>query len=185
MMFLPNNLFDAIILPGEHVCAPRTTRITSHRMDLHGVRRPGSTEAARAPPLCAETGLPDAVSQTRRSPVTSVRPRSSVWTCTPVAEVSVQLRFARNDIFLRLDATPFVVPDLVPARQVFVLAAGCHTMTGDGSYQIPVQRYIIAGGLVHIVLVIPTAISSHDLGISEDRCELGLRLFSMTFKVVA
>ena len=46
------------------------------------------------------------------------------WTSAPVAELDIQLPFARQDVFVELEAAPFVIPDVVSTQNVFVFIGG-------------------------------------------------------------
>jgi hypothetical protein len=46
------------------------------------------------------------------------------WTSAPVAELDTQLPFARSDVVMELDATPFVMPDMVSVQTVFIFVGG-------------------------------------------------------------
>lgn len=108
------------------------------------------------------------------------------WTVAPVAELDIQLPFARQDVVLELEATPFLVPELVLAQNVFIflggLFVGYYTLKGHAVRTFPVNRSVVSGRATRLALVIPTATSPHALELSEDLRELGIYLTSITFK---
>lgn len=107
------------------------------------------------------------------------------WTCAPVAELDIPLPFARQDVFLQVEASPFLVPEIVSIQNVFVflsgLFAGFYALTGHTMRQFPVNRSVISGRTTRLALVIPTAVSPSKLRMSEDLRELGICLSSITF----
>jgi hypothetical protein len=111
---------------------------------------------------------------------------SQSWTCAPVAELDVQLPFARQDVTVELDASPFLVPDFVSAQNVFIylggLFVGFYILRGHMIRSFPVNRSVVSGRATRLALVIPTAISPNALHMSEDLRELGIYLSTITFK---
>ena len=111
------------------------------------------------------------------------------WTCLPVAEVDIQLPFARQDVVIQIEASPFLVPNAVSAQKVFIflggLFVGYYTLTGHTTRTFPVSRSVVSGRAARLSLVIPTAASPKELGLSEDLRELGIYLTSIVFKTVA
>lgn len=111
------------------------------------------------------------------------------WTNAPMAELDIQLPFARQDILVEIDATPFLIPESVPAQKIFVfiggLFVGYYTLTGHEVKAFPINRSVISGRAVRMSLVIPTATSPRTLFLSEDMRELGIYLTSITFKATS
>ena len=111
---------------------------------------------------------------------------SQSWTSAPVAELDIQLPFARQDVIFELDATPFIIPDIVSAQKVFIFVGGmfvgyCALKSHDVR-TFPVNRNVISGRAARLSLVIPTATSPSSLRIGEDMRELGICLNSIAFK---
>jgi hypothetical protein len=108
------------------------------------------------------------------------------WTLGPVAEMDIQLPFARQDVVVQLEASPFLVPDHIPAQNVFIylggLFVGYYTLKGHTIRQFPVNRSVVSGRATRLALVIPTATSPHALNLSSDLRELGIYLASITFR---
>lgn len=108
------------------------------------------------------------------------------WTSAPVAEMDIQLPFARQDVVVELTASPFLVPDVIPAQNVFIflggLFVGFYILKGHMTRSFPVNRSVVSGRATRLSLVIPTAVSPHALRMSEDLRELGIYLTSITFK---
>ncbi len=111
---------------------------------------------------------------------------SQSWTYAPTAEMDVQLPFARQDVMVEVEATPFLVPDVVSAQNVFIFLGGLfvayYTLRGHIVRSFPVNRSVISGRATRLSLVIPTAVSPKALDMSEDLRELGIYLTSITFK---
>ncbi len=108
------------------------------------------------------------------------------WTVAPVAELDVQLPFARQDVVVELEASPFLVPDKILAQNVFIylggLFVGFYKLKGHAIRAFPVNRSVVSGRATRLSLVIPTATSPSALDLSEDLRELGIYLTSITFK---
>jgi hypothetical protein len=110
---------------------------------------------------------------------------NQAWTDAPVAELDIQLPFARQDVVFELDATPFIIPDLVTAQKVFIFVGGM--FVGYCAFKehevrtFPVNRNVISGRAARLSLVIPTATSPISLRIGEDLRELGICLNSISF----
>jgi len=108
------------------------------------------------------------------------------WTVLPVAEMDVQLPFARQDVSIELEASPFLVEGRVLFQNVFIflggLFVGFYVLRGHGLRSFPVNRSVVSGRSTRLALVIPTAVSPNVLGLSEDQRELGMFLGSITFK---
>jgi hypothetical protein len=108
------------------------------------------------------------------------------WTCLPTAEMDIQLPFARQDVEIQVEASPFLVPDAITAQNVFIfmggLFVGFFTLTGHAVREFPVNRNVVSGRATRLCLVIPTARSPKALDMSEDLRELGIYLTSITFK---
>jgi hypothetical protein len=108
------------------------------------------------------------------------------WTSAPVAELNIQLPFVREDILVQLEASPFVIPDIVSAQQVFIFMGGLFigycTLRGHEVRTFSVNRSVISARPTRMSLVIPTATSPNALFLSEDMRELGIYLHSIVFK---
>jgi hypothetical protein len=108
------------------------------------------------------------------------------WTYAPTAELDVQLPFARQDVMVQLEASPFLVPDFVLFQNVFIflggLFVGFDTLRGHAIRSFPVNRSVVSGRATRLSLVIPTATSPRALNMSEDLRQLGIYLTSITFK---
>jgi hypothetical protein len=108
------------------------------------------------------------------------------WTCAPTAELDIQLPFARQDVMVQLVASPFLVPDIIFAQDVFIflggLFVGFYTLTGHSIRSFPVNRSVVSGRATRLSLAIPTAASPKALELSEDLRQLGIYLTSITFK---
>jgi hypothetical protein len=110
------------------------------------------------------------------------------WTLGPVADVDIQLPFARQDVEVRLEASPFVVPKLLMAQNVFVflggLFVGYYTLKGHMVRSFPVNRSVVSGRATRLSLVLPNATSPRTMDLNEDLRELGIYLSSITFKTM-
>lgn len=110
------------------------------------------------------------------------------WTRAPVAELDVQLPFARQDVEVELNASPFLVPNVLPVQNVFIflggLFVGYHTLATHVIRSFPVNRGVVSGRSTRLSMVIPTAASPQALGLSEDLRQLGIYLTSITFKTM-
>ena len=108
------------------------------------------------------------------------------WTSAPVAELDIQLPFARQDILVQLDASPYLIPDAISAQQVFMFVGGFFvgycTLRGHEVKTFPVNRSVVSGKLTRMSLIIPNATSPSSLYLSEDMRELGIYLNSIVFK---
>jgi hypothetical protein len=108
------------------------------------------------------------------------------WTIAPLAELDVQLPFARQDVLIQLDASPFTVVDVISVQNVFIylggLFVGFINFTGHAIRSFPVNRSVVSGRATRLSLVIPTATSPKALHMSEDLRQLGIYLASITFK---
>jgi len=108
------------------------------------------------------------------------------WTNAQVAEMDIQLPFARQDVVLQIEASPFIVPDLVNAQQIFIflggLFSGFCSLTAYSSVSFPVNRSFVSGRTARMSLVLPNAVSPMTIGISEDERILGIYLSSITFR---
>jgi hypothetical protein len=107
------------------------------------------------------------------------------WTTAQFAELEIQLPFVRQEIFLQLEAGPFIFPDVVSSQKVFIFLGGMFvgywSLTGHGVRKFPLNRSSIAPRGTRLALVIPTATSPESLRMSEDMRELGLYLTSIVF----
>ncbi len=108
------------------------------------------------------------------------------WTRAPVAELEIQLPFARQDVDVELNASPFLVPGVLEAQNIFIflggLFVGYHILTSHSVRSFPVNRGVVSGRSTRLCLVIPTATTPQALGLSEDLRQLGIYLTSITFK---
>jgi hypothetical protein len=108
------------------------------------------------------------------------------WTSAPVADLDIQLPPARQDVLVQIEATPFLVPDVVSAQKIFIyldgLFIGYRTLRGHEVMAFPVKRSSIPVRLGRMSLVIPTATSPNALSLGEDMRELGMYLQSIIFK---
>jgi hypothetical protein len=111
------------------------------------------------------------------------------WTRASVAEMDIQLPFARQDVELELNASPFLVPGKLAAQNVFIFLGGLFvgylTLAAPTIRSFPVNRGVVSGRSTRLSLVIPTAASPQQLGLSEDLRELGIYLTSITFKTTS
>jgi hypothetical protein len=111
------------------------------------------------------------------------------WTRAPVAELDVQLPFARQDVEVELNASPFLVPDMLSAQNAFIFLGGLFvgylTFTAHVIRSFPVNRGVVSGRSTRLSMVIPTAASPHELHLSEDLRQLGIYLTSITFKTTS
>jgi hypothetical protein len=110
------------------------------------------------------------------------------WTSAPVAELDIQLPFARQDVALELEASPFLVPEVVLVQRVFIFLGGMFvgysTLRGHAQRAFSVNRNVVSGRATRLSLVLPDAVSPEQLGLSEDRRELGVHLTSITFRTI-
>jgi hypothetical protein len=108
------------------------------------------------------------------------------WTCAPMAEMDIQLPFARQDVTIEVAATPFIVPDLLLTQNIFIFLGGLfvayYSLAGHAIRTFPVNRNAVSGRATRLSLVIPTATSPKAMDISEDLRMLGIHLTSITFK---
>ena len=108
------------------------------------------------------------------------------WTDAPVAELEVQLPPARQEVQFQIEASPFLVPDIVTSQQVFIFLGGMFVgfcrLVGYGVHSFPVNRSIISGRPNRLSLVLPNATSPSSLHESEDMRELGIYLHAIVFK---
>jgi hypothetical protein len=111
------------------------------------------------------------------------------WTTAPVAELDIQLPFARQDVVFELVATPFLIPGIVPVQNVFIFMSGMFVgfcaLTDHDSRSFPVHRSVVSGRVARLSLVIPTATSPKASHQGDDMRDLGLCLNSITFRTVA
>ena len=108
------------------------------------------------------------------------------WTSAPVAELDIQLPFARQDITLEINATPFLIDGHLTVQDVFVFTGGLFTgfakLMGHNLLTFPLNRSTLSGRSTRLALVIPTAVSPRSLGLSQDERELGIYLRAITFR---
>ena len=111
---------------------------------------------------------------------------SQSWTSAPTAELDIQLPIARQDIFVQIEASPFIIPDVVSAQQVFIFMGGSFiaycTLKGHDVRTFPINRSVMSGRSTRMSLIIPTATSPSSLSLSEDMRELGIYLSAIVFK---
>jgi hypothetical protein len=107
------------------------------------------------------------------------------WTNAPMAELDIEVPFARQGVLFRLEATPFIIPDIISAQNVFIFLGGLFigycTLRGHGVSTFSVNRNIIGSRPGRLSLAIPTATSPSSLHMSDDMRELGICLTSITF----
>jgi hypothetical protein len=108
------------------------------------------------------------------------------WTSAPLAELEVQLPAARQDVLVQLEASPFLIPDVISAQQVFIFIGGLFVaffcLKGHEVRTFPVNRGIILGRPVRMSMAFPNATSPSASFLSEDMRELGIYLQSIVFK---
>ncbi|HBK07396.1 MAG TPA: hypothetical protein DDZ81_16345 [Acetobacteraceae bacterium] len=108
------------------------------------------------------------------------------WTSAAVAEMDIQLPPARQDVFVQIEASPFLVPELVPVQQVFVflggLFVGFYMLRGHDVKTLPIARNVIAARPGRMCFVLPNATSPSASYLSEDMRELGIYLNAIVFK---
>jgi hypothetical protein len=110
------------------------------------------------------------------------------WTSAPVAEIDIQLPPARQDIVLQIEASPFLVADIIPAQHVFLFLGGMflgfYVLKDYQAKVLPVGRALITGRPGRLSLVLPNATSPSASYVSEDMRELGIYLTAITFKTM-
>lgn len=108
------------------------------------------------------------------------------WTNAPLAELEIQLPPARQEVLVQIEASPFLIPDVIAAQQVFIflggLFIGFRKLTGHGIQAFPVDRSIISGRPLRMALVLPNATAPNSALASGDVRELGIYLTSIVFK---
>jgi hypothetical protein len=108
------------------------------------------------------------------------------WTSAPLAEMDVQLPPARQDVFIQIEASAFVIPGDVQAQQVFIYLGGMFVgfckLVGHNIMSFPVNRSIISGRPNRLSLALPNAIAPRSALESEDMRELGIHLNAIVFK---
>lgn len=108
------------------------------------------------------------------------------WTNAPVAELEIQLPIARQEVLLQVNASPFLIPEIIVSQSVFIFMGGF--FVGFSPFVVPavrefsIARNLISGRSMRLSLVIPTAKSPKSLNISADLRELGICLHSLVFK---
>jgi hypothetical protein len=111
--------------------------------------------------------------------------RTQSWTSSPVAELDIQLPPARQDIFVQLDAFPFLIPETLSAQQMFLflggLFVGYHPFRKQETVAFPLNRTAITGRPTRMTLVLPNATAPSAVALSEDMRELGICLDSLVF----
>lgn len=109
------------------------------------------------------------------------------WTSAPVAELDVHLPPARQDVLLEIEASPFTIPEFVPAQQLFVYIGGL--FVGFALFKslevksFIVSRTILSGRPTRMALVLPNATSPSAAHLSEDLRDLGIYLHAIVFRV--
>jgi hypothetical protein len=110
------------------------------------------------------------------------------WTSAPVAELDILLPPARQDIMVRIDASPFLIPDVVLAQQVFIfiggLFVGFHTLRSHQVMEFPLARGIVSGRQSRMTLTLPNATSPSSSLLSRDLRELGIYLRTIAFNTI-
>jgi hypothetical protein len=111
------------------------------------------------------------------------------WTSAPVAELEIQLAPARQDVLIQIDASPFLVPEIVASQQVFIYLGGMFIgfckLRGHEVCTFPVVRSIISGRANRLALVMPNATSPSETFLSEDMRHLGIYLNTIVFKTAS
>ena len=110
------------------------------------------------------------------------------WTVAPVAEMDLQLPFARQDVICEIEATPFTVPDQqLYGQKLFLfiggLFVGFNNLRGHGISNFGVSRSAISARTMRMTLVIPDATSPASVSRSEDMRDLGIYLRTIVFRV--
>jgi hypothetical protein len=111
------------------------------------------------------------------------------WTSASVAEMDVQLPPARQDVVVQIEASPFVIHDIIPAQHVFLFLGGLFLgffVLRD--YQVtvlPVGRGLLTGRPSRLSLILPNATSPSASYVSEDMRDLGIYLSAIVFKIVS
>lgn len=108
------------------------------------------------------------------------------WTSAPLAELEIQLPPARQEVQVQIEATPFLVPNLVASQHVFIFLGGMfigfYKLATHGVQVFPINRNIISGRPNRMSLVLPNATAPSSALDSEDMRELGIYLHSIVFK---
>jgi hypothetical protein len=108
------------------------------------------------------------------------------WTSAPVAEMDIQLPPARQDVVIQIEASPFLVADIIPAQHVFLFLGGVFlgffALKGYQVTVLPVGRALLAGRPSRLSLVLQNATSPSASYVSEDMRELGIYLSAIIFK---
>jgi hypothetical protein len=107
------------------------------------------------------------------------------WTVKQFCEFEVALPMPRQEVSLRIEATPFLAQGKVNSQQLFVyvngLFQGFHTFYVDEHVVFQILRNAISSRATRVQLVLPTAASPQALGISADIRPLGIALTRLTF----
>ena len=110
---------------------------------------------------------------------------SHSWTIAPMAELEVDLPFARHEVFIQIQATPFTVENKIDYQQVFMFVGGLFTgffyLQDFDTKTFPIARSALSGKETRVTFVIPTAVSPRRLGLDHDERELGIYISSMLF----
>src|SRR5438105_2527265 len=108
------------------------------------------------------------------------------WTIAQSCEIDVPLPMPRQEVAFQIDAAPFTSGERVTGQQLVVylngLFLGMHTFRSREAKMFPVFRTAISPRSTRIALVIPTAASPKQLGLSSDVRELGFAVYSILFK---
>jgi hypothetical protein len=108
------------------------------------------------------------------------------WTSAPLAEMDIQLPPARQEVLIQIEASPFLIRDMVNTQQVFIYLGGMFVgfckLTGHGVRAFPVNRSIISGRPNRLCLALPDATAPSSAMQSEDMRELGIYLHAIVFK---
>jgi hypothetical protein len=107
------------------------------------------------------------------------------WTSTKSCDIEITLPPARQDVTIQITASPFGVPEHLPAQQVFVFLGGLFVgfwwLRDFETVSFPIARANLTGRPTRLSLVVPTALSPSSLSLNEDERDLGISLQSITF----
>lgn len=106
------------------------------------------------------------------------------WTSHQSAWLDITPKWPARDLTLNLTASPFLVPDRIASQQVFIyvngLFCGLHVFFVPADCTIAIPRAALSGRATRIALAIPTAISPHRLGLSDDIRTLGIAITTLS-----
>ena len=110
------------------------------------------------------------------------------WTSAPVAGLDILLPPARQDVVLQIEASPFLIPDLVSAQQVFIFVGGSfvgfYILRDYQVREFPLARGIVSGRQSRMILTLPNATSPSASFLGPDLRELGISLRTISFNIV-